>query len=354
MPKLLRAVVLLLGAAIASVDAAGAPSPHLPAIRRLLAKNYKKTGPGAAVLVMRNGVVELEAFYGLADVENRRPIDARSVFDLASLSKQFTATAALLLIADGKLSLDAPVAEVLPGYRVKKRRRDVTVGDLIHHTSGLRDYSSDDWDGSDEEFRLLTNDGHLRWLSRTRPRRAPGVKWEYNNSNYALLASVIEEVSGMPFAQFARTRLFTPAGMNATVVHDRIDLHERIPNLVRGYDGADDSSNWTQIAGDGNVLTTIGDLARWERRLRTLPKRAWTTGRLDNGKPLDAGGYGYAFGWYVDDGSVFHSGSWDGTATYMSRSLDGGVTVIVLSNDESSDVAAIATEIEAIVEGGDD
>jgi len=307
------------------------------------------------VLVARNGVVELEAFYGLADVESRRPIDARSVFDLASVSKQFTAAATLLLIEEKTLALDMPVAEVLPGYRVKAKGREVTVGDLIHHTSGLRDYSSDDWDGSDEEFRLLTNDGHLRWLNRTRPRRAPGVKWEYNNSNYALLASVIEQVSGMRFAQFLRTRLFVPAGMNATVVHDRIDLHETLPNLVTGYDGADESSLWTRITGDGNVLTTIGDLARWDRRLRTLPKRAWKTGRLDNGKPLDADGYGYGFGWYLDDGSAFHSGSWNGTATYISRSLEnGGVTVIVLSNDESADVASIATEIEAMFEDDED
>jgi CubicO group peptidase (beta-lactamase class C family) len=330
------------------------------AVERVLAKHFLKNGPGAAVLVSSNGVVRLEKCYGLANISQKRPITTASVFDLASLSKQFTATAALLLISQGKLSLQTPVSRVLPDFQVPIKGRPITVGDLIYQISGLADYTDDsDWDRSDEEFRHLTLEGHLEWLNGTKPRRAPGRKWEYNNSNYALLALVVEKTAGMPFAQFLKTRLFARAGMNHTTIHDKLAMHQTIPDLVMGYardaKKVSKSAMWTQLVGDGNVLTTIEDIAAWDRALRqstilnaVQKKLAWTSGHLDNGKEISDEGTGYGFGWNTEpDGSdVFHSGSWMGTSTYMIRYLKSGLTIVVLSNDENAEAGGIASEIE--------
>jgi CubicO group peptidase (beta-lactamase class C family) len=338
-------------------------SPHDAAIRGVLEKHFDEHGPGAAVLVSRDGEPESVVCYGLADVETRKPITRQSVFDLASVSKHFTAAAALLLIDEGKMQLDDPVRDVLPEFRVKKKGRDVTIGDLVHHVSGLADYTSDGWDGDDDEFERLTSASHVKWLNTTRARRAPGKTFEYNNSGYALLGRVVEHVSGTTFSRFARQRLFEPAGMRATVVHDRLEMHGSIPALVSGYKRTkkrvQPSAQWTRIIGDGNVLSSIEDLARWDRALRgdailspPQKERAWTSGTLDNGSPIEAddAGSGYGFGWYVDDASTFHTGSWYGTSTYIVR-YRSGLTIVVLSNDENADVMAIAGEVEEIVSG---
>jgi CubicO group peptidase (beta-lactamase class C family) len=160
------------------------------------------------------------AGYCLADVKARLPITADSFFDLASVSKHMTGVAILTLVEKGKLTVERPVADYLKDFGVPIKGRAVTVTDLLHHVSGLADYTSDDWEGSDEEFATLTNEGHLKWLNGTQPRRAPGVKYEYNNSEYALLALIVERSSGQSFAEYVRDHLFGPAGMERTFVLD--------------------------------------------------------------------------------------------------------------------------------------
>src|SRR5207248_11413346 len=153
--------------------------------------------------VSRHGVPLLMGGYGLADLKTGTRITPDSLFDLASVSKHMTAVAILTLVEKGKLKLDQPIAHYLNDFAVPVKGRAVTVTDLLHHVSGLADYTSDDWDGSDAEFATLTNEGHLRWLNTTRPRRPPGMKYEYNNSEYALLALVVEKISGQSFAEYA-------------------------------------------------------------------------------------------------------------------------------------------------------
>jgi CubicO group peptidase (beta-lactamase class C family) len=356
---------------LASAETTGKINRALDAgVSKILSRHFTKNGPGAAVLISSHGDVKLRKCYGMTDVAGKQPITPRSVFDLASLSKNFTATAVLLLASQGKLSLTDPVVKVLPDFHVPVKSRAITVSDLVHHLSGLADYTSDDWEGSDEEFRQLTTQTHLQWLNGTKPRRAPGVKWEYNNSGYALLALIVERASGMTFAQFAKTRLFAPAGMKSTVVHDKLGLHYKIPDLVTGYKREKSrttrSSSWTQITGDGNVLTTIDDMARWDKALRgdtildVKQKRlAWSSGQLDNHRPINNNGYGYGFGWNTDseNSGIFHDGSWYGTSTYMVRYLDAaqgsntGLTIVVLTNDENANVEEIADEIETFATG---
>jgi CubicO group peptidase (beta-lactamase class C family) len=329
-------------------------------VRALVEARIGRDGPGVAILVSRNGVPLHLAGYGLADVKSETPITADSLFDLASVSKQITGVAILTLLEQGKLELDKPVRDYIEDFKVPVKGRAVTVNDLLHHVSGLADYTSDDWEGSDEEFAALTNERHLKWLNTTKPRRAPSVKYEYNNSEYALLASIVERISGQSFAQYAREHLFMPAGMKHTVI---LDGTTPLPaEVVKGYatnskGKVKRSSLPTVITGDGSVYTSVRDLSLWDKALREhriISRRsqdlAWSNGRYDNGNPIrDEDGDGYGFGWVIErkHHRVSHSGSWNGTATYLLLDLEKGWTVAVLSNDEKTDVGDLAEEILA-------
>jgi CubicO group peptidase (beta-lactamase class C family) len=330
-------------------------------IRALVEKRIDGNGPGAAILVSRNGAPLHLSGYGLADVKMRAPITPDSLFDLASVSKHITGVALLTLVEKGKLKVDQPVVDYLKDFAVSVKGRPVTLLDLLHHVSGLADYTSDDWDGTDEEFASLTTEGHLKWLNGTRPRRAPGVKYEYNNSEYALLALIVERVSRQSFAQYVHEHLFAPAGMTHTVV---LDGTGKLPSsVVKGYATNEKgkvkrSSSPTVITGDGSVYTSVRDLALWDKALREhsiISRRsqelAWSNGHYDNGRPIrDDDGDGYGFGWVLERKRhvVSHSGSWGGTSTYLLLDLEEGLTVAILSNDEKTEVGDLAEEILAL------
>lgn len=338
-----------------------AQNRHDKEIRDLVEAKFDRDGPGVAILVSRDGVPLHLAGYGLADTNERTRITADSLFDLASVSKHMTGVAILTLMEQGKLKLEEPVRTYLHDFRVPVKGRAVTVNDLLHHVSGLADYTSDDWEGSDEEFASLTNEGHLKWLNTTKPRRAPGVKYQYNNSEYALLASIVERISGQTFAQYAREHLFLPAGMTRTFI---LDGASSLPaEAVKGYatnakGKTKRSSSPTVITGDGSLYTSVRELGLWDKALRghriisrQSQELAWANGRYDNGQPIrDDDGDGYGFGWVIEkkSGRVSHSGSWSGTATYLLLDLKNGVTVAVLSNDEKADVGALAEDILAL------
>lgn len=319
-------------------------------------------GPGVAVLVVESGEIVHARGYGLADLSGERITD-RSIFDLASLSKHITGMAVSLLIEQGKIAPEDPVKRHVRALRIAEEGRPVTIQDLLWHVSGLPDYTGDAWDGSDEDFARLTPAGLVDWLADQEMVSAPGIEHVYNNTGYALLARVVEEVSGQSYASFVDAHLFRPLGMKHTVALD--SLTRKLPNRVTGYTSKGDkvkkASVPTVIQGDGNVFTCIADLALWERGLRdgTLVSsealdRAWTTGTLDDGSPIeDDDGYGYGYGWCVDadedDPSIFHDGSWAGTATSYMRYLDDEVSIILLSNDDEADLDDLRSAVEEIV-----
>lgn len=327
----------------------------------ILAEHFDAEGPGAAVALIVDGDVLVETAIGYADADQEIEIDSRTLFDLASVSKHFTAFAALTLERQGKLDTDQPVSRYLPDFADESSSREVTVSDLIHHVSGLADYSSDAWTGSDGEFARLTNESHLLWLNEQEPEEEPGTVYRYNNSGYVLLALVVERVSGQPFADFVREQLFQPAGMRSARVMD--DYKLRFPRQARGYASDKDgeftaTSAPSSVTGDGNIYASLSDMIAWMNALDSdavlnKPEKdlVWRSGKLDSGKRIeDEDGSGYGYGWVIEDeGVVSHSGSWMGTATYVLRDRRNQISVVVLSNDENAEVSDIAEGLADLV-----
>lgn len=332
------------------------------AAQGILAEHYTEEGPGAAVAVLLNGEIVIQTAMGMADIDEAVPIDSDAMFDLASVSKQFTAAAVLKLVADGRIDVRQPVQQYVPDFRIRSPGRPVRVADLVYHLSGLPDYSSDAWEGSDEEFTALTTETHLTWLNAQRgASKAAGIKSGYNNSGYVLLSLVVERVSGQPFAKFATTRLFRPAGMRTARVMDHFE--KTFPRQVTGYapaaDGSFDVSYApSSVTGDGNIYASLRDMVAWMRAfdggsvLSEAQKRVmWTSGRFDSGTVIKDEGSGYGYGWVIESNArVSHSGSWYGTATYVLRDRKDSVSVIVLSNNEASEVGGIAEALADLVE----
>jgi CubicO group peptidase (beta-lactamase class C family) len=292
--------------------------------------------PGAAVMVIRGGRIVHQAGYGYADLERRVPITADSAFNLASMSKQFTAIAVMVLAASGDLGYDDPVSQYLPQLSPYK---GVTIRQLITHTGGLPDY----YDIIDTRYGMPRNSEALTLLGdMATPDFPPGERFSYSNSGYDMLGPLVEAVSGTDFATFMRERVFTPAGMRHSLIHDhtlpmiasRAYGYEPIGDGFTLYD--DDPLNG--IVGSGSMYSTLNDLFRWDQALysdtllgRSALDEAFVSARLNDGTAVD-----YGFGWRLDeyDGRrrVRHGGSWVGFRTHIARYPDERFTVVILAN----------------------
>lgn len=294
------------------------------AAERVLADHLASDEPGCSVAAMRKGIVVHASARGLAVLDTRRPLATDTVFNVASLSKQFTAFSILLLEDREALSLDDPLIKYIP--ELAASARGVTLRHLIHHMGGLRDYMA-----------LLTLRGRrvsdgatqfetIQMLARQRGANfPPGTQYEYSNSGYVLLATVVERVSGRSLQQFAAENIFGPLGMTRTTIVDRYPAE--LPRLARGYSpGANGyevyESAWEQV-GDGQVHTTTTDLLLWAENMRTgrvgsqqLMQRMTEPGVLQSGRKIE-----YAAGLVVGEHNglptVGHSGHWAGYASQL-------------------------------------
>jgi CubicO group peptidase (beta-lactamase class C family) len=331
-------------------------SERLAKVEELLQKRLPADGPGAAVLIVHDGKVILQKGYGLADVEKKLPITPQSQFDLASVSKQFTAMAVLILHDRGQLNINDDVRKYLPELPEYDPKRPIRIRDLICHTSGIKDYLGF-WAGTGRKFSELTCDDALRIVVTQKLAFPTGTKWAYSNSNYALLPVIVQRVTAKPFGQFAREEIFTPLGMKNTLVFDC--MYCQVPQRAKGYRKLE--NGWKHVAqdspicGDGNVFTSIEDLAKWDAALpegKLLKpatfKQAWTPQKLDDGKETQ-----YGFGWMVnrEKGKLVagHGGGWTGTRTNIMRWVDDKLTVVVLSNDEGCNPGVLTRQIARIL-----
>ena len=308
--------------------------------------------PGCTVGVVEGGALTHARAFGMADLERGKPLDSHAVFNLASVSKQFTAFALLLLEQQGRLKLDDPVVKYLP--ELAPSAKGVTLRHLMHHTGGLRDYIELLYLNGRSDADGATIQDAVQVLARqTKPNEAPGVEFDYSNTGYDMLGVVVARVSGESLAEFSRKQIFEPLGMKNTSIVDRYPA--AIPTLARGYRREEtgfviDESAW-EMVGDGQVHSDLHDLALWDGNFytgkvggRALVERMYEVGLLNDGKPT-----GYAAGLNVDESRglrwVTHGGSWVGYRSSMQRVPGEHLSVIVLCNRAEAEAGDYARRI---------
>lgn len=348
-PAAVRLLLMLLLPVAGIVRAGTAPlADASQKICGLIARQVPPGEPGAVVVVARNGAIVARCADGYADVQQKATLGTESVFDLASCSKQFTAMAIMILADRGKLSFDDDARRYLP--ELATHDPPIRISNLLHMTSGLADYEK-----LLDHLEDKTNLDVLHAVASRPLLFQTGSKFNYCDTNYVLLALIVERVSGRSFAHFLKSEVFNPAGMKQSVVLE--SPGQRIEHRAAGY--ARDkggtikpSREDTCTYGDGQVMTTAPDLVKWDRALRNhvlvKPQTlalAFRSGQLSDGKPC-----GYGFGWFVAETgkTVDHGGKWFGTSTYIRRQLDDGITVIVLSNLEQFPAKKVALEAAAL------
>ncbi len=310
----------------------------------------KQEIPGLALAVVRDGELEKSKGYGLADVELNVPATERSVFQWASMTKQFTATAIMLLAQDGKLKLDERISRYYA--KAPSAWSNVTVRHLLTHTSGIKNYTELPnffgtlrKDYAPDEFIGLVTERPLGF--------APGEKWAYSNTGYYLLGLVIEKASGQSYGEFLAARIFRPLAMETARVNHQFEI---IPNRATGYDNRSNQL-WrsefmspTQPFSAGALVGTVLDLAKWDAALYTekiLPASAlgemWTPVKLNSGKTAPYG-YGWQTGEIRGHRYVGHGGDIHGFSSFILRLVQDKLTVIVLANT-GANPQAIATSV---------
>ena len=306
-------------------------------------KIHKRSGFNGNVLVAKNGKIIYEKAIGWADYLHRDSLKINSVFELASITKTFTSTAVMMLVENGKLKLDQDVKEFFPNFPYD----GITVKLLLTHRSGMMNYVyfiDDLWKAQKKNQRIgVTNQEVMKQIAEHKPApyMKPDRKFHYNNSNYMVLAAIIEKVSGQKYSQFMKENIFTPLGMKQTAVYSKAE-YDKIPVDVVGHD-----RNWRRSVaqnfldgpvGDKGISSTIHDLYLFDRAMRK--------GQLLEGSTMDSiyaprnemqkGHFNYGYGWrtFVEGKHkvVYHTGWWHGFRHIYLRQLDKDVTIILLTN----------------------
>jgi CubicO group peptidase (beta-lactamase class C family) len=306
--------------------------------------------PGVALLVSRGGkIVQAEGF-GLANVELQVPVKPETVFQSGSVGKQFTATAVMMLVEEGKVGLDDPLTKYFPD--APAGWKEVTVRELLSHTAGFGDYPAK------FNFRKDWTEAELLKLVESIPLAyPPGTKWDYSNLGFLTLGILIHRVTGEFYGDFLQQRIFHPLDMQTTRIISEADI---IPNRAAGYrlvKGELKNQEWVapkvNTTADGSLYFSILDLAKWDAALYTekLLKRSsldemWTPVKLKNGQPNKAG---YGFGWEIDERHghhvVGHNGAWQGFKSAIARYVNDQLTVVVLANLAEAKPGAIAEHV---------
>ncbi|MGZ6971758.1 MAG: serine hydrolase domain-containing protein [Thermoanaerobaculia bacterium] len=317
---------------------------------------------GISFTVRKGKTVLSEGAFGFADLENRVAAAVDTVYAIGSLTKQLTAAAVLLLADEGELSLDDPLGKFVP--RFPEPGRNATVRQLLNHTSGIRSMTSlgpKYWAQAGREI----SPADLAALFASEPADFPaGTDYRYSNSGYVLLGLVVEKASGEPWGAFVTKRLIVPLGLSSTRDGETSDL---VPRRARGFSrrksgGFENawSVNLTQGYAAGALLSTVGDLAAWTRRLHTEPPvskssyRAMTTpATLPNGKTLSYG-YGLGVDSFGGHRRFFHGGGLPGFDGWAAFFPDDDVTVVALCNTDGDVAREVADAMSGLLLGAPD
>jgi CubicO group peptidase (beta-lactamase class C family) len=352
-----QGAALLLGAlltAAAPVRAQVAPDVSLPRVDSIFAAFADPAAPGCATAVVLDGRFALARGYGSSNLDYGIPLDGRSVFYLASVSKQFTAAAVALAAAEGHLSLDDDVRRFVP--ELPDYGAAITVRHLVHHTSGLRDYltliplagrrADDHWSDA-ALLELITRQRALNFR--------PGSEYLYSNTGYVLLAEIVRRATGLSLRDYTDARFFRPLGMHATHFHD--DAGAVVPRRVIGYsrtaDGAHRINHWFAFdkVGDGGLYSSVEDLARWEESFHAgtpggapLLEQLLQRGVLTGGDTI-AYAFGLNLGRFRGLPTVEHGGSLAGFRTVTLRIPSQRFSAVVLCNTPAANPSQLARRL---------
>jgi CubicO group peptidase (beta-lactamase class C family) len=293
---------------------------------RVFAPWNSTRGPGCVVGIERGGKTLLTRAYGMADLTSERPLSATSILESGSVAKQFTAMAVMLLMQDGKVALDADARTYLP--ELSAYGRPITVRNLLTHTSGLREWSNlVALQGWPRGTRMHTQDVVFDLITKQKSLNYPvGDYYSYTNSGFLLLRTLVERVSGKPFAQFTAERIFAPLGMSNTRWRD--DYTTVVPGLAQAYRRANDGWHldmpFDNIIGAGGMFTTVGDWLTWNRALTARTLGAAVTDSMTRQMKLTSGrtiqyAMGLTVSQYRGTRQIAHSGSTAGYSTYLAR-----------------------------------
>lgn len=297
-------------------------------------RDYDDAVPGASLLVIHDGATVVRRSWGLSNVEERVAATPETNYRLASVTKQFTAAAILILVQDGKLRLDDRVSKWLPS--LPAATGSVTIQHLLTHTSGIVDYEDVIPAGTTAQ---LHDADVLRLLeSQDTTYFAPGTAYRYSNSGYALLALIVERASGQSFASFLKSRIFGPLGMSGTVAFE--SGTSAVERRAFGYTergGAwtrKDQSITSAVLGDGGIYASVDDLAKWDAALydsRLLSNESRQLAFTPH-TATDEPDVKYGFGWRITGETLWHSGETSGFRNVIVRFPARRLTVVLLTN----------------------
>ena len=335
-----------------TAEMTAASVPSLTARMNELFRDYDRPdSPGAAVAVIQEGKVVFAKGYGLADVEQKIPCETNTNFRLASVTKQFTAMAIMILAERKKLSFNERLTDFFPEFPAYGQA--ITVRHLLTHTSGLADY--EDLIPKGTQMPVLDRDVLRILMREDKTLFPPGSKYKYSNSGYSLLALMVEARSGNTFAAFLKESIFRPLGMNGTLAYEPGFAH--ISKRAFGYSAKGggfertDQSLTSSVLGDGGIYSSVMDLARWDQALSTtklvsakMMKLAFTPGPATE-HPETSYGFGWIIGKYRGLKEVWHSGNTIGFTTRIVRYPEKKMTIIILTNWNEANLSEVPHRI---------
>ena len=308
--------------------------------------------PGVALAVVRDGKIVLARGYGLANVEHQIPVKPETIFQSGSTGKQFTATAVMMLVEEGKLNLEDKITKYFTD--APESWSNITVRHLLTHTSGMTDYPRDF-----DLRRDYTEDDLLQRIKTIPLAFKPGEKWSYSNLAYVTLGILIHKVSGKFYGDFLQERVFKPLDMSTARIISEADI---IPNRAAGYrvaNGQLKNQDWVSpslnTTADGALYLTVYDMAKWDAALYTekLLKRSsleqmWTKVKLNDGKSI-AYGFGWGIGEVRGHRIIEHGGAWQGFKAQISRYVDDKLTIILFANQTRANQTKLVRDIAGII-----
>jgi CubicO group peptidase (beta-lactamase class C family) len=369
------AAALLLSVCISGLQATAAEDDLSTRLNRIFTALGDDTSPGFAVLIRKDGRTAFEGGYGVRDLHSLAKIDPQTNFRLASCSKQFTAMAIMLLVHDGKLRYDDKLTDVFPDFPAYGKA--ITIRNLLNHTSGLPDYEDLMASAEKRKGAPLWTDAHqiqdaevLNLLEQERAGKfLAATQWSYSNSGYVVLGLVVARISGKPFREFLRQRIFVPLKMSQTIAYQK--GQNEVTNRAYGHSKEGDAwketdqSPTSATLGDGGIYSSLTDLAKWDEalaqhallsenemqpaltpaQLTTGAQPQWPTNSdRPQGTPV-----AYGFGWFLDPyhnhARMWHYGDTLAFHSYIQRFSAGRLTIIILCNRTDLDPESLAAKV---------